>query len=77
MIDRRTAGDLMHTELIAVRPDTPLREVAWMMAAHGLDVVPVVDDAGQLVGILTDDDLAALLSRTSIPADLPSEAYLG
>ncbi|WP_157979568.1 CBS domain-containing protein [Kribbella monticola] len=77
MTDREMAGDVMHTEPIAVRPDTPLPEVARKMTALDLELVPVVDENGQLVGFLTTADLAVLTVERKRGRQLPAGHYLG
>jgi CBS domain-containing protein len=76
MVGLETAGDLMHTEPVAVRPETPLKQVARTMAAHHLKVLPVLDDDDRLVGILTAADLVTLRHRDPSRA-LPCGHYLG
>nr|WP_305070919.1 CBS domain-containing protein [Myxococcus sp. AS-1-15] len=42
----------------SVRRDSPLREVARIMKDEDCGVVPIVDEQGRLVGLVTDRDLA-------------------
>lgn len=49
--------DVMKTRVVAVTPSTPFREVAELMLRHGIGAVPVVDDAGGLVGLISEADL--------------------
>lgn len=52
--------DMMTTDLVAVRPDETLAEVAGRIAGHaGLAAFPVIDN-GRVVGILTTTDLDAV-----------------
>jgi len=48
--------DLMTTEVIAVRPETPLKEVARLLAEHRVSGVPVVDENDRVVGIISEAD---------------------
>lgn len=52
-------SDLMHggDEIPLARETTPMREVLLVMAAGMLGCVGIVDDAGGLVGIVTDGDV--------------------
>lgn len=50
--------DIMTCPVRTVRRDAPLTEVLQLMEQGGFRHVPVVDEAGRLVGILTDRDLA-------------------
>jgi len=52
-----TAGEIMTREVVTVRPDTPLAEVAEAMGNRGISGVPVVDPNGQVVGVISEKDL--------------------
>jgi len=51
------ARDLMNRDVVKVAPDTPLREVAKTLISHGISAVPVVDESGTLVGMVSEGDL--------------------
>ena len=51
-----TAREIMTREVVVVRPDTPLAEVAEIMGMHGISGVPVVDPNGQVVGVISAKD---------------------
>ena len=55
------ARELMSTPVITVRPEATLKEVAEQMATHRVSGVPVVDEAGLLVGIVAESDILAKL----------------
>ena len=59
--------DIMTREIVSVRLETPLTEAARILAEHDFDGVPVVDDAGKLIGILTEYDLISKGSAVHIP----------
>ncbi|MEX0856195.1 MAG: magnesium transporter [Gemmatimonadota bacterium] len=50
-------ADLMNTDLVSISTDTDQEEVARAMADYDFSVLPVVDHAGKLVGIVTVDDV--------------------
>ena len=50
-------SDVMTEEPIVVSPDTPILEVAKILIDNKIGGIPVVDDNGALVGIITDGDL--------------------
>lgn len=52
------ARDLMTKNVVTCRPDTPIEEAAKILARGGFDHLPVVDNSGTLVGIVTSWDLA-------------------
>src|SRR5262245_21375118 len=53
-------GELMSAPLISVPPGTSAGEVLTLMYERGIHHMPVVADAGELVGIVTDTDLMGL-----------------
>jgi len=55
--------DVMQTDLITVTEDTPLVKAAILMREKKTGCVPVIDDDGNLVGILTLTDLLSLAIR--------------
>ncbi|HWF54424.1 MAG TPA: putative manganese-dependent inorganic diphosphatase [Solirubrobacteraceae bacterium] len=59
------AGDVMNTEFPVVSLDAPIREAGLEISKANLDIVPVVDDAGALVGVVTERSLARRFIRES------------
>jgi CBS domain-containing protein len=51
------ASDVMTREIISVRPDTTVAEAIRMMLDNRISGLPVIDEVGRLVGILTEGDL--------------------
>jgi CBS-domain-containing membrane protein len=51
-----TAREIMTREVAWVGVDTPLKEVAELMAQRGISGVPVLDDAGRVVGVISEKD---------------------
>lgn len=52
-----TAGDIMTLELVTAKETDDVGDVLQSMRQHGVRRVPVVDDRGALVGIISADDL--------------------
>jgi|DewCreStandDraft_2_1066082.scaffolds.fasta_scaffold01198_14 CBS domain-containing protein len=48
--------DIMSQPVITVHEEASLEEVAKLMLQHDIGAVPVVDDDGRLVGIITESD---------------------
>jgi CBS domain-containing protein len=48
--------DMMTTDPISVRGDTSLKEAARIMVRHKVSGLTVIDEAGRLIGIVTEDD---------------------
>src|SRR5829696_239616 len=57
--------DVMSKDLVTVHKNDPLRNVGLAMARRGIGQVPVVDDAGAIVGIVAERDLARMYIRES------------
>ena len=51
--------DTMKDELITIDPEADLQQAAETMTDYGVKKLPVVDDGGALVGIITATDLIA------------------
>src|SRR5215469_3044205 len=51
------AMDIMTSEVITVREDATVPEVARLMAERGISAVPVVDRENQIVGMVSEGDL--------------------
>lgn len=49
--------ELMRGTAATVRPETSWKEAAQLFFDHHVSAAPVVDDAGRLVGILSEKDL--------------------
>jgi CBS domain-containing protein len=51
------AADVMVSNVITVRPDTSVEKIAETLLANRISAVPVVNEAGGLVGIVSEGDL--------------------
>ena len=49
--------DLMTTEVLTVSPDTPLKAAAALLATHGISGLPVCDEDGRVLGIVSEGDI--------------------
>jgi CBS domain-containing protein len=67
------ARDIMSTPVTAVRPGTPIKEAAALLAGGGFTALPVVDDGNALIGIVTEADLV----RDRVPRDPRSLRHPG
>lgn len=52
-----TVADVMTHDPIVVRPETPLNEAIQILAERRISGLPVVNEAGELVGIVSETDL--------------------
>lgn len=53
----KTVADAMSHDPVVVRSETPLNEAIQILAERRISGLPVVDDAGQLIGIISETDL--------------------
>jgi CBS domain-containing protein len=51
------ARDLMVSPVVTVQPSASVKEVAKLLLEQGISAVPVVDDQGKLVGVVSEGDL--------------------
>ena len=58
-----TAGDIMSVELVTASPDMDAMEAIELMHRHRLRRLVIADQASRLVGIVTMEDVLALLTR--------------
>ncbi len=56
-----TLKDFMTTDVIAVKTDVDQEEVAKIVARYDILAVPVVDEYGKLIGIVTVDDIIDII----------------
>src|SRR5690242_4953179 len=59
-----TAGDLMTTAVVAVRPEDTVEHAAKLMYDRGVKRLPVTDENGRLVGIVSRADALSVFDRT-------------
>ena len=64
-----TVGDLMHKGdgVPRVDRDTALKDVIYEMSRKGLGITTVQDEAGRLIGVITDGDLRRLMEADPNP----------
>ncbi len=53
----QTVAEWMNRELITVMPSTPISEAVKLLVDRHIGGLPVIDDAGKLVGIISESDL--------------------
>lgn len=58
-----SVGDCMSAPAVTLDHSASLSEASSVMRRHGVRRLPIVDDDGKLVGIITGDDLVLLLGR--------------
>ncbi|HVH46252.1 MAG TPA: magnesium transporter [Labilithrix sp.] len=56
-------NEILRTNIISVPPLEDQEEVARKMAKYDLNVMPVVDDKGNILGVITIDDIVDVLTQ--------------
>ena len=62
-----TAKEIMTTDVISVTPETSLKELADKFVQYNFSNMPVLDDSGNLVGIISETDLVEQQKPLHIP----------
>ncbi len=53
---------IMSRDVVSVNQDGPMAKAVELLAEHDITGLPVVDDAGHLVGVITEKDVMGLRS---------------
>lgn len=53
----RTVGEAMTRQVLTVHPDAPFKQIVETMVGQGIDALPVVDESGRVLGIVSGSDL--------------------
>lgn len=61
LVAQLTVDRVMTRKLFVVHPDDSISSAARLMLEHKISGLPVVDDAGKLVGIITESDMFRML----------------
>lgn len=59
--------DIMTKEVLTVKADTSVNDIAKLMGERNISGVPVVDDQQQVIGIITEQDLIVRNTRLELP----------
>jgi CBS-domain-containing membrane protein len=60
-------ADVMTRDVITVTPETSLRDLAEILSQKNINGVPVVDDEGEVVGVVSESDLVERNKPLHIP----------
>jgi len=61
------ATDIMTKDVITVKNQTTIEELARLLIDHKISGVPVIDDDNKVIGIVTENDLIKKNKRFHIP----------
>ena len=57
------ARDVMSAPVVTARAETPVKELAALLTTHRISGVPIVDDGGRVVGVVSESDFLTKLRR--------------
>lgn len=60
-----TVSDVMTTHVITVSPETSIADVAEQLSANDISGMPVVDELGHLVGLVSEFDVMSRTGRNA------------
>ncbi|RII30575.1 MAG: hypothetical protein CXR30_06215 [Geobacter sp.] len=63
----QTVADIMTKDVVTVKPETTIRQLAEIFETRRFGTLPVIDDDGNLVGIVTESDLVEQGKNLHIP----------
>jgi CBS domain-containing protein len=63
IVDADTVGEVMTRDPVVIFPEASVAEAARVMAHHHVKRLPVVDDSGALIGIISRADVVAVFTR--------------
>ena len=69
-----TAGELMTREVVTASPSTPSDELARSLLAHSIGGMPVVDEDGMVIGMVSGFDVISKPGATT--ADIMSRGVV-
>ena len=60
--------DIMTRDIVKVRPDTSVSDIAILMSQHRISGLPVVDEQDRVLGVVTELDMVVRNTRFKLPA---------
>lgn len=68
LVELETVDSIMRPDVTTIRATTPVAELVSAMTTDGYKNIPVTDDEGRLVGMITRGELIAVLHRALLGA---------
>ncbi|HRW07078.1 MAG TPA: CBS domain-containing protein [Caldilineaceae bacterium] len=57
LLSKLKLNDLMTKKVLTVTPETPVQEAATLMLTHKVGGLPVLDEGGCVIGVITETDI--------------------
>jgi CBS domain-containing protein len=77
VVQMLTVRDVMKTYVIQVSPTTPLKDVAQLLVDRRISGVPVVDEGGAVVGVVSETDFLVKEQGRDAVTHRPMSRWLG
>ena len=79
IVTAETAGEIMSTALVTVRPGATVAEAARLMDRHDVTFLPVTDESGKLLGVIRPRNLLRVFLRPDeeIRAEISNDVLAG
>jgi predicted transcriptional regulator len=65
---RRTVGELMNPDVVSLRPEMTVGEAQALLAQRSVSGAPVVDGAGHVIGVVSQNDLVKKVAQPDTAA---------
>ena len=65
-----TVGDVMTARVIAVKRNADFKQIAWVLRQYRISACPVINDAGRVVGVVSEADLLCKTADCELPLGL-------
>lgn len=65
-----TVGDVMTTRVIAVKRNADFKQIAQVLRQYRVSACPVIDDAGRVVGVVSEADMLYKTADGDLPVGL-------
>jgi CBS domain-containing protein len=63
------ASDIMTRHVFTIAPEASVRDAANLLAQKRISGVPVIDDTGKMIGMLTEADIISKVDREGLKVD--------
>lgn len=63
LLSRLNIAEIMTREPLTIRADATVREAAQLMLSSKVSGLPVLDDAGAVIGIITESDIFRMVAK--------------
>lgn len=58
--------DIMRTDVVTANPDLSIRELTRLLSEHGISGVPVVTEAGEVLGVVSASDVIRVTAEAAV-----------